>query len=322
MKPFHIFSFLLCVVDIVQDIGLAVPVHCNFALGLLLVGCVAKVTLAAWFVTLMYFLTSTVSTTQLDRIFRHFVSIGFVCGLIPLLSGLFLWMFGDFWDEVCDRSNFAHDLRSPVTTRTAIVFSFCIILPATISYTLFISIIVLMIRKLGVVQVTSIVTQMKLRFIFSGMMFGIGMIPGILAIIIFIFSHHATDPFIDWVRITGICICSQGFFYLILFFLNIPLTDIFPRTAKQKLVVASPNLSPPALGQLLHQPAWSESWIVSYHSQRERDSFRESESESENVTVVSSFPQYLNRNVASFSQNILHQGMGNFETESNRGSDR
>ncbi len=113
LKPFQLFSILISLVDLIQDIGYAIPLHCNLTVGLLMFGCLTKTTVFPSFIMYMYYLMLG-NSAERDIIFWRFVYLGLVSLIVPLASLFFLWLFGDFFDDICTENDFPKHLESPI----------------------------------------------------------------------------------------------------------------------------------------------------------------------------------------------------------------
>lgn len=264
LKPFHITSLLMSGLDIIQNVGYAIPLSCPYAIGLLLFGCVSKATIMPGFMFYLYLLLHHQGIDK-NLLFWKFISFCLISFLIPTSSVIILSTYSDYLNDLCDQSNFADTIHSPIgQSLEDLIFLFAIIVPCLIGYVIFVYFILLVIWKIGYAVLSQVGTLFVYRFTLGLLIYTIGMIPGAYILVLYIFNIQSDQIFTLGVKISGVCLCSLGFLYAIFYFLNIPIVV-------SCLVWRSnptPSSKPPTnerttLGELVHLPALSEPIILS-----------------------------------------------------------
>jgi hypothetical protein len=267
LKPFHITSLIMSFLDIIQNLGYAIPVSCHYAVGLLLFGCVSKSIIIPGFIFYLYLLLYH-QILDKDLLFWKFVSYCLLSFLIPTTSIIILSNYSDYFNDLCDQGNFSDRIHSPIGhTLNELIFLFTIIIPCTIGYSIFVYFILLVIWKIGYDTLSQIGTRFVYRFTLGLIIFSFGMIPGVYILILYLFNIQSDQIFTQCIKISGVCLCSLGFLYAIFYFLNVPIvvsclvrvshpstnnTSSAPRTKERT-----------TLGELVHQPVLSEPIILS-----------------------------------------------------------
>lgn len=259
LKPFHITSLLICLLDLIQDIGYAIPLSCHYSISFLLFGCLNKAIIIPGFIFYLYILlshpNSILNKTLLFSKFLLFTVLSFI---LSLLSLLILSLYGNYFNNLCDSNQFTNHIQSPIEyTTPGYIFLFTIIIPCTIGYIIFIYFIICIISKIGINTIYQVSNQMFLRFLLGLIIFTIGMIPGIYILLLYIFNIQSNKIYTECVKISGICCCSLGFLYAIFYSLNIP---IRVTTSQHHLSTHSKDTN---FGELVHQPLLSIPIIIS-----------------------------------------------------------
>jgi hypothetical protein len=279
LKPFHITSILICSLDLIQDLGYAIPLPCPYAIGFLLFGCVSKAIIITAFFFYLYLLLFYQIINK-DLLFWKFVIFSCLSFCIPISSLIILSLDGQYYNYLCQENNFATKIQSPVGyTSSGLIFLFTIIVPCSLGYLIFLYLIIFVIKKIGYQTISTRMTKdILLRFIFSLFIFTIAMIPGVYILILYIMNIQDDQIYQQAVEISGLCLCSLGFFYSLFYFSNISFsihswccslcdydtTSQRIRNLEQPILETSKrNDERENLGTLLDQPMLSEPIIIS-----------------------------------------------------------
>jgi hypothetical protein len=268
LKPFHITSLLMSFLDILQNLGYAIPLSCNYALGFILFGCVSKATIIPGFVYYLYLLLHHPIIDK-NVLFWKFVFYSLVSFLVPTTSIIILSTYSDYFHYLCDHNHFTDTIHSPIGSSTNdLILLFTIILPCTVGYSIFVYFIILVIKKIGSETLSQIGSGFAYRFTLGLFIFTVGMIPGIYILVLYIFNIQSDKVFTQCIKISGVCLCSLGFLYAVFYFSNVP-TVVSCLVSIATLGTATNTSRDPrtreriTLGEALHQPALSEPIILS-----------------------------------------------------------
>ena len=261
LKPFHITSLLMSCLDLIQNLGYAIPLSCPYAVSMLLFGCLSKATIMPGF---MYYLYLLLYHQGIDKnlLFWKFISFCLISFLIPITSVIFLSTYSDYLNSLCDQNNFADNIHSPIgQSLNDLIFLLAIIIPCLIGYVVFVYFILLVIWKIGYAVLSQVGRLFVYRFTLGLLIYTFGAIPGVYFLILYTFNIQSDRIFTLGIKMSGVCLCSLGFLYAIFYFLNIP-------TVVSCLIRATPSSKPPTnerttLGELVHLPALSEPIILS-----------------------------------------------------------
>lgn len=255
IKPFHLFTLLMCVIDLLQDTPYSIPADCSISTAFFLFGCISKTLIAATFVGYMNHRMSY-SVVAREVFLRQFLYIGIISFIFPAIS-IFLMVnqTGNFHD-ICDGDGFDANLESPIAHSTrGIMFFFAVETVPTIGYSIFVYSSFSIIRKVGFDVFWKVDPMMGCRFILSQCIFTIGVAPCLFMAILFLSNDHSGRKYTIFMKLVGLCNGLQGFYYFIFYFLEIPLKAV---QCILKTNDKSRDNTPPTFGQLVHQPTWSE----------------------------------------------------------------
>jgi hypothetical protein len=279
LKPFHLFSVLLCIIDLIQGIGYAIPLSCQYSPQLLIFGCIGKVILAAWFI---FFLSLSLAMTGDGIGMRSMTGMGGIgnmrekyfemtktkfligCGislLFPTILTTLMSELSNYQDFLCDGDEYSTNLDRKITKRMIIMVETCLVIPVLLSVILFGYLSRFILMKIWRLSQSPATQKVILGFCICALLLLVGTIP-VCALTIFVIKE-VENPLYHWLVVSGVCVCSEGFLYLGYYFFNNP-----PCPSKLQLV------PPPTIGEILQRPSWSEVWIAS-RTRAERETNRD-----------------------------------------------
>jgi hypothetical protein len=270
LKPFHLTSIILCLLDLIQDIGYAIPLPCPYGGGFMMFASLSKEIIVTGFI---YYLYLVLFHQILDKelLFRRFVTCCCFSLLLPSLALVFLSLDGTYFSTHCSHSDFATDIESPVGYNSyGLLFLLAILLPSTLVYLIFLYLIISIIWKVGLAKISQIGTEIASRFLLSLLIFTVAMVPGVYIVILYLFNLTSDHLYLQCVKISGLCICSLGFFFAVFYFSNVSIFCYFGKNMTEEGQIISPNYREKiTLAALLRQPILSEPIIISemYSSQ-------------------------------------------------------
>jgi hypothetical protein len=271
LKPFHLTSLIFCSFDLLQDIGYAIPLPCPYACGSMIFGSLIKEIITTAFI---YYLYLVLFHQILDKelLFRRIVICCCFALLLPSLALVFLTLDGTYFSTHCSNADFAPEIHSPVGyDSSGLLFLLAILLPATLVYLIFLYLIISIIWKVGLATISQIGTQIAARFFLSFLIFTVAMVPGVFVVILYLFNLKSDHLYLQCVKISGLCLCSLGFFFALFYFSNVPIffCNFGKSKAKEQGQIISPKYNnerrgeETSLASLLRQPILSQPIIIS-----------------------------------------------------------
>lgn len=138
-----------------------------------------------------------------------------------------LWYTGAYLNDLCTGNQFQDPLPSPIAYNTQnLQFELLIVFPCFCGYCFFVYFIIKMIFKTGSQKISEIKNEILGRFLYSLMIFSIGIVPPGYIGYLTITRNQNDHDFLLSLKLTSLCLCSQGFFFLFGYLLNLSLVDI------------------------------------------------------------------------------------------------